>query len=229
MTSTRRRIAAAAGTFYLITHATSIAALLLYAPILDDPGYIAGSGADTRVLWGAFLEGILALAIVGTAVTLFPIVKKQQEGVALGYVGLRTIESAIITVGIVTLVAIVTLRQEPTETPAVTLITVGRALVAIHNWTFLLGPSFVLGVNTLLMAYLMFRSRLVPRFVAVLGLVGGPLAFASATAVMFGLYEQVSLWGAIAAIPVFGWELSLALWLIVKGFNSAAGTASADH
>ncbi|GAA3791484.1 hypothetical protein GCM10022226_08090 [Sphaerisporangium flaviroseum] len=226
MASTRK-IAAVAGLLYLVTHVTSIPGLILYDSVLNDPGYIIGSGSDTLVLWGAFLEGICALAIVGTAVTLFPVVKKQHEGVALGYVGLRTLEAAIITVGIVTLLAIVTLRQDvagAVGADATSLVTVGKALVAVHNWTFLLGPCFVLGMNTMLMAYLLHRSGLVPRFIAVLGLVGGPLIFASAIAVMFGLYEQLSVWGAVAAVPVFAWELALAGRLIVKGFKPSVST-----
>jgi hypothetical protein len=177
------------------------------------------------VFAGAFLEGILALAVVGTAVTLFPVVKRQHEGVALGYVGLRTLEAAIICVGIVSLLAVVTMRRDvggATGPDPDTLIAVGRGLVAVHDWTFLLGPAFVLGVNTVLMAYLMFRSGLVPRFIGLLGLVGGPLVFASATATLFGVYEQISVWASIAALPVFAWELSLAIWLIAKGFRPAA-------
>lgn len=141
----------------------------------------------------------------------------------MGYVGLRTLEAAIIAVGVVSLLAVVTLRQagiagaDPTA-----LVTVGNALVAVHNWTFLVGPSFTSGVNTVLMAYLMYRSRLVPRFIPMLGLIGGPLVFASATAVLFGLVGQYSMWPAITSIPEFAWELTLAVYLIFRGFDSSA-------
>jgi hypothetical protein len=214
-----RRTAAVAGTLYLVTHVTSIAGLALYTPVLRDRDYIVGAGADSQVILGAVLEGILALAIIGTAVTLFPVVKRQHEGVALGYVGLRTLEAAIIAAGIVSLLAVVTLRQESAGADAASLLTVGRALVVFHDWTFLLGPAFVLGINTVLMAYLMYRSGLVPRFIGLLGLIGGPLVFASAVAVMFGVYEQVSVWGSVTALPVFAWELGLAGWLVIKGFR----------
>jgi hypothetical protein len=220
-----RKIATAAGVCYLVTHVTSIGGLVLYGPVLNSPDYIVGSGPDTRVLLGAFFEVILALAIVGTAVTLFPVVKRQNEAVALGYAGLRTLEAAIIAVGIASLLAVVTLRQHlagAAGTDTASLITVGKALVAVHDWTFLLGPNFVLGTNTVLLAYLMYRSGLVPRFIAVLGLVGGPLVFASAIAVLFGLYKQVSVWGSVTAVPVFAWELTLAIWLIAKGFKPSA-------
>jgi len=223
--SSARKIAVTAGACYLVTHVTSIAALILYGPVLNNPDYVVGAGADTRVLLGALLEVLLALAIVGTAVTLFPVVKRQNEGVALGYVALRTLEAAIIAVGIVSLLAAVTLRQRHVGSAGAdvtALVTVGKALVAVHDWTFLLGPNFVLGTNTVLLAYLMYRSGLVPRFVAVLGLVGGPLVFAFATGVLFGLAKQVSVLGAITAVPVFAWELTLAGWLILKGFRPVA-------
>jgi uncharacterized protein DUF4386 len=220
-----RKIAIAAGVFYLVTHVTSIGGLVLYGPVLNSPDYIVGSGPDTRVLLGAFFEVILALAIVGTAVSLFPVVKRQNEGIALGYVALRTLEAAVISVGIVSLLAVVTLRQQlagAAGTDAASLVTVGKALVAVHDWTFLLGPNFVLGTNTVLLAYLMYRSGLVPRFIAVLGLVGGPMVFAFAIGVLFGLYKQVSVLGFVTAIPAFAWELTLAIWLIAKGFKPSA-------
>ena len=224
MTSARK-IAITAGVLYLVTHVTSIAALALYGPVRDNTDYIVGPGADTRVLLGGLFEVVLALAIVGTAVTLFPFVKRQNESVALGYVGLRTLEAGIILVGVVSLLSVVTLRQHLAATSGVqadALVNLGRALVALHDWTFLVGPDFVLGANTVLLAYLMYTSRLVPRFIPVLGLIGGPLIFASAIAVLFGAYSQVSAWAAVTAVPVFAWELSLALWLIAKGFLPSA-------
>ncbi|MCX6023263.1 MAG: DUF4386 domain-containing protein [Chloroflexi bacterium] len=224
-----RKTAIAAGALFLITHVTSVGAVFgLYPPILNDARYIIGAGADSQVMLGVFLEVICVLAIVGTAVALFPVVRRQNEGVALGYVGLRTLEAGIIAVGVVPLLVIVTLRQQLTGTAGAdtaTLVTLGNALVAFHNWTFLIGPGFVCGTNTVLMAYLMYKSGLVPRFIPVLGLAGGPLVFASNAAVMFGIYENLSVWAAIAAVPVFAWELTLAFWLIFKGFKASAITS----
>jgi hypothetical protein len=217
MTATRGT-ARIAGACYLITHVTSIAALVLYAPVLNQPGYVIGGGADTRVLIGGWLEVVLTLAIVGTAVALYPVTRRHSQGLAIGYVGLRTLEAAVIATGIVSLLAVVTLRQQA-GADAASLVGVGKGLVAVHNWTFLLGPNFVCAADTLVLAWLMWRSRLIPRFIAGLGLVGGPLLFVSATAVLFGAYKQVSLPGAIAPLPVFAWELGLALFLIFKGFK----------
>jgi Domain of unknown function (DUF4386) len=223
-----RRIATAAGVLFLVTHVTSVGALILYGPVLNNPDYVVGPGADARVLVGGLLEVILAIAIVGTAVALFPVVKREDEGIALGYVGLRTLEAATILVGVVSLLAVVTLRQQHAGSAgadATSLVTVARALVAVHDWTFLVGPNFVLGTNTVLLAVLLYRSRLVPRFIPILGLIGGPLVFVVALGVLFGLYKQVSPIGAIAAVPAFAWELSLAFWLIVKGFKPSAITS----
>ncbi|MEU9993620.1 DUF4386 domain-containing protein [Streptomyces sp. NPDC048045] len=223
-----KKLATAAGVCFLITHVTSIGGLALYGPVLNNTDYVAGRGADTRVLLGALFEVVLAIAIVGTAFTLFPVARRHSEGLAVGYVGLRTLEAAVITVGIVSLLAVVTLRQHPPQgaDPA-SLLTTDRALVAVHDWTFLLGPDFICGANTTVVAYLMYRSQLVPRVIALLGLIGGPLIFASAIAELFGLYQQLSGVGALTAIPVFAWELALAIWLITRGFKPPAGASDA--
>jgi hypothetical protein len=215
------------GVLFLITFIASIPALILYGPVLNNPNYIVGAGADTRIYWGAFLEVILAIAGIGTAVALFPIVKRQNEGFALGYVSARVVESTIIiVVGIISVLSVVTLRQYlagAAGANAASLETVGTSLVAVKDWTFLFGPGFCAGIgNGIVVGYLMYSSRLVPRYLAVLGLVGGPVAVASATATLFGLYEQVSVWAAIAIIPEFLWELSFGIWLTVRGFNPSA-------
>lgn len=223
-----RKTAAVAGAFFLVTEIAAIGGLVLYRPVLKGADYVVGSGADTRVFLGALFEIVLAMAVVGTGVTLFPVIKRQNEGAALGYVCGRLLEAAVIVVGIIGVLSVVTLRRDfagAAGQDAASLVTAGRTLVAIHDWTFLLGPNFVLGANTLVLACLMYRSGLVPRSIAVLGLVGGPLICASATAVMFGLYEQVSAVGSVAAVPVFAWEVSLAVRLIVKGFTPSPATA----
>jgi hypothetical protein len=216
-----RRTALIAGVLFVITFVVSIpAALVLYKPVLDHANYIVGAGADTRVAFGALLEMILIVANIGTAVVLFPILKRQSETLALGYVTARVMESAFIAVGILSLLAIVTLRQDVGATGAGSLVIAGRSLVAIHDWTFLLGPGWIVGIgNGLILGYLMFRSGLVPRRMAMLGLIGGPLIIISGTAVLFNVIEPGSTAQVIATIPEFFWELSLGIYLIVKGFR----------
>jgi Domain of unknown function (DUF4386) len=217
-----RKTALIVGVLFIITFVASIpSALVLYTPVLDHAHYILGAGADNRIALGAFLEMILIIANIGTAVLLFPILKRQQEGLALGYVTARLIESAFIAIGIVSLLAVVTLRQDVGGVAGShSLVTAGRTLVAIHDWTFLLGPGWVVGVgNGLLLGYLMYRSGLVPRGMAILGLIGGPLIIASGTAVLFDLIEPGSGPQVIATIPEFVWELSLGIYLMVKGFK----------
>jgi hypothetical protein len=224
-----RRTAIVAGIFYLLTEVTAIGGMLLYGSILGTPEFIVSASVDdTGVLAGAFLEVLLAIAVVGSAVTLYPILKRVNEGIALGYVAGRLIEATIITVGAISLLAVVTMRQNlagTTGAEATAAVTVGQSLVAVHDWTFLFGPKLALGVNTVLVAYLMYRSRLVPRIIAVTGLVGGSLIFASGTAVLFGAYEDLSTIGVVAAAPVLAWELSVAVWMIVKGFRLSPITA----
>jgi hypothetical protein len=225
-----RTIASVTGWLFLITFITSIpAAFVFYPPLLNDPNYIVGAGADTGVQLGALLEVILVVANIGTAVVLYPLVKRQNATIALGYVTARVVESTIIAVGILSLLSVVILRQEfagAAGADAAALVTVGRALVAFHGATFLLGPGFLAGLgNGILLGYLMYRSGLVPRGMAMLGLVGGPLIIASFVAVLFGVYQQVSLPSAIATIPEFLWELSLGIYLVVKGFQPSPITA----
>jgi hypothetical protein len=209
--SMHRRTAVTAGVLYLITHVTSIAAVVLYGGFLDDP---LGPGGDTRVLIGGLCDVLLALSVVGTAVALYPVVRRSGEGLAIGYVGLRTLEAAVIVAGVVALLAAVTLRQSGAATAPV-----AEGLVALRDWTFLVGPGLVCGTNTVVMAVLMFRSRLVPRFIAVLGLVGGPLVFSWNLLAMFGGTELFSAVAVLFVAPVFAWEICLAVFLIAKGFR----------
>jgi hypothetical protein len=223
VTSTRT-IATVTGWLFLITFITSIPAAFVFSPpVLTDPTYIISAGADMKVSLGALLEVILVVANIGTAVVLYPLLKRQNHIVALGYVTARVVESTIIAVGILSLLSVVTLRQEfagTAGTDAASLVPIGSALVAVHDATFLLGPGFLAGLgNGILLGYLMYRSGLVPRGMAMLGLIGGPLIIASFVAVLFGAYEQVSVWSAIATIPEGVWELSLGIYLTVKGFQ----------
>ena len=218
-----RRLASIAGALFLLTFVTSIPAFFLYDPVLNDPGYIVGSGADTRVLAGAFLELLLIIANIGTALALFGVLKRQNESLALGYVTARLVECGFIAVGIISVLSVVTLRQDAAGADADSMLAIGQSLVAIHDWTFLLGPGFVVGVgNGLLLGYLMWRSGLVPRRMAALGLVGGPLICLSGIAVLFGVIEAGSPVQAIATIPEFAWELSLGIYLVAKGFKAPA-------
>ena len=230
MNSTRT-IATVTGVLFLITFIASIpAAFVLYPPVLNDPNYIVGAGADMQVSLGALLEVILVVANIGTAVMLYPLVKRQNETIALGYVAARVVESTVIAVGIISLLSVVTLRQDfagAAGADTAALVTVGSALVAVHGGTFLLGPGFLAPLgNGILLGYLMYRSGLVPRGMAMLGLIGGPLLIASFVAVLFGVYAQVSLPAAITTIPEFLWELSLGIYLVVKGFQPSPITAA---
>jgi hypothetical protein len=219
---TLRKTAFVAGALYLITFATSIPARLLYGPVRNDPNYILGPGADAQVLFAGFLDVVLALACIGTAVALYPVVKRQNEGVALGFVGARVLEAAIIVTGVVSLLSVVTLRQAGAGADA---LVTGQALLAMYNWTFLFGPGFMAVVNAVLLGSLMYRSGLVPRIIPLVGLIGAPLLLASDTAIMFGLWEQFSLPAGIATLPVALWEFSLGVYLVVKGFKPSPITA----
>ena len=211
-----RKIAMAAGVLYLLTF-VSIPTLALYSSI-HDSNYILGSGSDTAVIIGGILEIIVALAGIGTAVVLFPLLKKQNESFALGLVAARILESGTIFVGVAFILSIVTLRQVGAGAEA--LIT-SHALVALYDRIFLLGQSFMPAVCDLLLGLLLYKSRLVPRALALIGIAGAPLLVVGYIAVLFGLIGRISPLAALSAIPVALFEFSLGVWLVAKGFNSS--------
>jgi hypothetical protein len=226
-----RKIALGTGILFIITFITSIPAqLVLYHPLLSDPAkYMAGVGADPRVSLGALLEIILAITGIGSAVAVYPVVKRQNGIVALGYVTSRIIESAAILVGVFSLLAVVTLRHDYAGTAGAdtaSLVTAARSLVAVHDATFLLGPGFFAGFgNGMLLGYLLYRAGLVPRGLALLGLIGGPVVVAAGIAVLFGVFKAGSTAQTIATAPEFVYELSLGIYLTVKGFKPSPITA----
>jgi Domain of unknown function (DUF4386) len=209
------------GVFFAGTFIFSIPALLFYDPVLNNANYIVGGGFETRISMGALFEILLAICNIATAIVIFPIVKRVSEPVGLGYVASRIVESVIILAGVVSIMSIVTLRASfapGSDTNALTM--AGKSLLAFHDWTFLLGPQFGAGFgNGLLLGYLMYRSGLVPRRMALLGLIGGPLAFIGGVLVLFDVLKPMSA-GLIALTVVeVVWELSITIYPLVKGFR----------
>jgi len=227
MTSTRKT-ALVAGVCYLVTF-VSIPTLALYGPVKTHRDWILSSGGHTGILVGGFLEVIVALAGIGTAITLYPVVKRQNEGAALGFVAARVLEAVMIFTGVVSLLSLVTLRQDlgaAAGANAAALVTTGAAHVAIYNWTFLLSQSLMPGINALLLGSLLYRSRLVPRIIPLVGLIGAPFLICTVIATLFGGMKLGS--PELAAVPVGAWELSLGVWLVVKGFRPSPITAAID-
>lgn len=221
-----RRNALVAGILYLVTFASSIpAAYYFLTPVLNDPGYLLGSGADTRVAIGCLLDVVNALAAVGTAVAVFPVVRRRNESLALGFVTSRMLEAAVIMIGVVSLLAVLTLRQDAAgAADQAGLLHTGQALVAVRDWTFQFGPNLCPALNALLFGTLVYRARLVPRFIPLMGLVGAPLLLAVVVATALGVVEPGSAW-FVAAFPVAAWELSVGVYMAVKGFRPAAVAA----
>jgi uncharacterized protein DUF4386 len=217
-----RRVALIAGIFMVVTF-ISIPALPLYDQVLNHTSFITGGGGDGRVELGMVCEILTLIAGIGFAVTLYPVLRRQSESLALGYVTVRVVESGLIAIGIVSLLAVLTLRQDvagAAGTDNATLILNGRSLVAIHDATFLLGPAFCAAIgNGLILGYLMLRSGLVPRRYAQFGIVAGSLALVTAVLVLFGAYDQISGPSTILTAPEAVWELSLGIYLIVRGFK----------
>jgi hypothetical protein len=218
------------GVLYLITFVTSIPALWLYEPALRDPvGYVAGGGHNGRILFGALLELLLIISNIGTAVVIVPIMRRFNEELSIGYVTARVFECAFILVGIISMVGIVTLQKQSAGANEGT---IAYTLAALKDWTFLLGPGWMVGWgNGLILGYMMFRTQLVPRRATWLGLVGGPLIILSGTAILFtGNHPSSALrsFQSVATAPEFLWELFLGVFCTVWGFRKASPYLRAD-
>jgi Domain of unknown function (DUF4386) len=223
-TNPMRGRARLAGVLYLLTF-VSIPTLGLYNPIRDHADFILGAGSQTGVLWGAFTEVIVGVAGISTALVLFPVLKRQNESAALGLVAARLVETTLIFVSVTSLLTIITLRTDVAGTAGAdnaSLTTTGHTLLAAYDRTFLLSQSLMPVFCDLLLGYLLFRSRLVPRILPIVAFVGAPLLLASDIAIFFGVYDRVALLAGLAVIPVAAFELSVGIWLLVKGFNPAS-------
>jgi hypothetical protein len=223
--SSPRRTALVAGVFYLITY-VSIPSLSLYVPV-KAADFAIGSAASTGAQLGCFLEVIVALASIGTAVTLFPVLRRQNEGMALGFVASRTLEGAMIFAGVASLLSLVALQQPGASgADATSLTTASHALVGFYNGAFLVGQSLMPAVNAVLLGTLLYRSRLVPRIIPVFGLVGAPLQFTAVFLTMFGVIGRTSSTALALVLPIVIFELSVGLYLVIKGFKPSPITAA---
>jgi hypothetical protein len=218
-----RKAALLAGLLYIATFVFSIPALGLYDGVVNDPNFVLGAGSDQGVLWGGLIEIITALAGIGTAVVLYPVIKRYGRTGALGFVTSRTLEAAMIFVGVLSVLSVFTLRQDLAGTgdPAA-LTTTAQGFVALKDWSFLLGPGLMAAVNALCLATIMYRSRLVPRIIPTLGLLGAPILLVSDIGVLFGSHDQVSGTALVMTLPIAVWEFSLGVWMTVKGFRTPA-------
>ncbi len=222
-----RKAVLAAGVLYLITFVTSIPALPLYHRILTNHRYVLGGASDTGVLVAAMLEILLAIAGIGTAVVLFPILRRRAEARALGFVTTRVIEATMILVGVLSVLSIVTLQKHGAAAGADpgSLVANSRSLVAVHDWTFLLGPGLMPALNALCFASILYQTRLVPRIIPTIGLIGAPILFASGMVTLFGGWDQVSSISLLMTLPIAAWELSIGVWMTFKGFKSSTEDA----
>ncbi|MET8947221.1 DUF4386 domain-containing protein [Streptomyces sp. NPDC004542] len=218
--SKERRVALLGGIAYLITFAASIPALPLLEPVTDHADYVLGAGQDTQVVLGGVMELVTAFACVATALALYPVTRRVSRTAALGFVSSRLVEAGLILVGVVSVLSVVTLRQDlgGTDAPA-GLTTVAQALVDVRDWTFLFGPGIMSAINALFLGTMLYRAGLVPRSLPVLGLIGAPLMVAKCMVVAFGGMDDLSVVSLLLTLPIAAWEFGLGLWLTFKGFR----------
>ena len=215
------------GLFFLLTYATSIPPVLtLYVPALTDPAFVLGGAREMGLTWGAILEILLIFFNIASAVVIYPVLKRRFPVLSLAFVSARIMESVFIAMGIIAVLALGTLRLHAGDADPAALTVVGQALVAIHDWTFKMGPGVVVGVgNGIVLGYMMWKTRLLPRFISILGLIGGPALLAGSAGVLLGYFEFGSTIHGLTVAPEFLWELTLGIWLLVRGFTPSAVTA----
>jgi hypothetical protein len=221
-TDPTRKTALVAGILYLITYAASIPAALLLTNALSDPNYILGAGADGQVRLAALLDIVNGLTAIGTAVALYSVVKRQHEGLAIGFVASRLFEAAILFIGVVSVVSIAALRETAATAPdPAGLAAAGTALVSQYKVAFVLGTA-IPALNAFLLGSLLFQSRLVPRAIPALGLIGAVSFGVWNVGYVLGVTEPGTPWHGISVAPIFLWELLVGLWMTFKGFNRTA-------
>ncbi len=224
-----RKIALAGGILYLVTFAASIPQLKLYKHLVDNPGgFVTGHGSNAAVLWGSLLEIITAAAGIGTAIALYPVTRRVSRSAAIGFITTRVVEGALIVVGVMSVLSVVTLKADfagAAGAQADSLRVTAEALVDARQWTFLLGPGIVPAFNAMFLGYVMYRSGLVPRLIPTIGLIGAPLLLISATGTIFGGWAQTSGTAFLLALPIAVWEFSLGVYLTFKGFKRTPLTA----
>jgi hypothetical protein len=225
-----RKTALIAGVAYIATFLFSIPVKFgLWADVLDKPDFILGAGSDAGIPWGALFEVLTALGGVVAAVALYAVARRYSERAALGFVTTRVLEATMIFMGVLSILTVYTLRQDVAGTAGAdtgALLTAGHGFLAVHDWTFLVGPGVMAGLNALLIGSVMYRSRLLPRWIPTLGLVGAPLLLGSCIATLFGVWEQLSAPAMILVLPVAIWEFSFGVYMAVKGFKPSDVTVS---
>lgn len=218
-----RRNAIIIGIFFIAAAVTSVIALILFDPVLSDEWYLAAThGFEAKILFGVFNELLLIVTAVGTAVMLFPYLRRWNEQIALGHLCFRFMETVFIAIGVVSILSLLQLSMHYEANELVNnenLLGLGYIMQSVHRWTFMLGPNFMLGMNTLLYSYLLFKTGLVPRPLALFGMITAIMVFAAGLLDMFGWVEPLSTLKGLIALPVGVYEISLAVWLIVKGFH----------
>ena len=232
-TDPTRRAATIVGWLFVVTYVTSISAKVGFYPPLFDGNYVTGPGEDSRVLWGAFAECILIIANIGTATALYTVVKHRYPNLGLAFIAARIMESIFIGVGILAVLTVVTMRQDyaaADDQSAAGLAVVGNAFLAMQQWTFNLGPQFVVGVgNGLVLGWMMWRTGLVPRRLSVLGLIGGTCIVLTGSAAVLDFIEPGGAFQSLSAAPEFFWELGFGVYLIVKGFKTPNANTAVQH
>jgi hypothetical protein len=227
--STTRKLALGAGLFYIATFIFSIPTLAMTDSFINNPNFIHGAGSGAGVQWAALFDMLTGLTGIGTAVMVYPVIKRYGRTNAIGFVASRTLEAAILAVSAISLLTMYTLRHDLGGTDTAGLGVTAAALVAVHKWTFLFGPGVMASVNALCFATVLRRTGLVPRVIPTLGLIGAPLLAMSSIVTILGGWSQTSSIAMFCVLPIATWELAVGVYMTFKGFKSPTIDITDSH
>jgi hypothetical protein len=213
------------GLLFIAATTTAIIGLKFYDPVLQNSDFLTEAFLHSKqISLGAFFELMLAIANIGTGIMLYPYLKKYSESLGLGYTLFRLLEVVFILIGLLSMLSIIHLSnanmlQLPGHDTGA-LQTTANMLRIIYGWCFILGPHFMLGVNTLIYSYIFFQTKLVPKKLAIFGMTGAVLIFIAALQEIFGFIPHFSTQIFAWALPIAVYEMVLAAFLLIKGFNT---------
>ena len=220
-----RRIGIVVGALFIVATVGSILGSVALGSVLDGPDYLVNVAAhESRVILAVLLFLVAASSAFATAFLLFPILRRHSEGLAAGYVGIRGFENVFYVAGVVGLLIMLTVSQTDAvgTTGASDLPSMGAALLALHDWSVLIGTLIFFALGSLTINYVLYRSGLVPRWLSLWGIVGAVLVFSYGLLGILGVDTGLGSPFMLLAMPIALQEMVFAVWLIVKGFNRPA-------
>lgn len=215
------------GWLFIVAAVSSIIGLKLYDPILSDNNFIVSANNHyNQIIFGAINELILVASATGTGIMLYPLLKRYNESMGIGYLSFRMLEAVFIIIGLLSILTVLSISESYVDgaiTDKANAQNLGLSFISLHKWTFMLGPNFMLSINTFIYSFVFYKTKIIPSNLARLGLLASFLIMTAAILELFGVIQQISTWGILLALPIALYEMTLAIYLITKGTKAGIG------